>query len=275
MRLDGIGTVDFAPVYLAGNLVTGVNCFCVLGSMITSEDDALVTLQHRTALAWGQFWNLFDEITNGNTPPGVHVDTPLGCCDFGPFCETVPDTQIRERHHGPTCGRETTKARERWHLRTFRGGLARAEAMGFPRAEKMVVAKRWNFAGHVARIRTSNQTLHSFWKCAISPGGGTTEDDGATDNFTDNLEASDAGNITLMVYGSKSGFEWKTVAKDRPRFGASVMEFTKLMRRNHERSRMATMRLGYEISSVCMSNSDMSDVPLSSSHRDDGSESNA
>ena len=49
----GIGIDDLAPMYLAGNLVTRVTSFCVLGSMITSEDDALVSLQHRTALAWG------------------------------------------------------------------------------------------------------------------------------------------------------------------------------------------------------------------------------
>ena len=53
---------ELAPLYLAGNLVTRVNRFCVLGSMVTSEDNALVTLQHRTTLAWGQFWNLKDQL---------------------------------------------------------------------------------------------------------------------------------------------------------------------------------------------------------------------
>ena len=58
----GIGIDDLAPVYVAGNHVTRVNSFCVFGSMFTSEDVALVTLQHRTALAWGQFWNLMDHL---------------------------------------------------------------------------------------------------------------------------------------------------------------------------------------------------------------------
>ena len=51
----GIGIDELAPVYFEGNLVTRVNSFCVLGSIVTSEYDALVTLQHRTTLALGQF----------------------------------------------------------------------------------------------------------------------------------------------------------------------------------------------------------------------------
>ena len=56
------GIDELAAVYFAGNLTTSLNIFCVLGSMVTSEDGALVTLQHRTTLAWGQFWNLKDQL---------------------------------------------------------------------------------------------------------------------------------------------------------------------------------------------------------------------
>ena len=40
----GIGTDELAPVYLAGHPVTRVSDFCVLGSMINSEDDAFLTV---------------------------------------------------------------------------------------------------------------------------------------------------------------------------------------------------------------------------------------
>ena len=63
----GIGIDDLAPVHLAGNLVTRVTNFCVLGSMINTEDDALMTLQHRTASAWRQFWNLKDQLRSRDT----------------------------------------------------------------------------------------------------------------------------------------------------------------------------------------------------------------
>ena len=63
----GIGIDDLVPMYLAGNLVTRVTSFCVLGSMIPSEDDALVSLQHRTALAWGQSWKLKEQLRSRDT----------------------------------------------------------------------------------------------------------------------------------------------------------------------------------------------------------------
>ena len=82
----GIGIDDLAPVYLARNHVTRVNC--VLGSMLTSEDVALVTPQHRTALVWSQFWNVMDHLRSrdspmdarlaGITPPGGHRDILQG-----------------------------------------------------------------------------------------------------------------------------------------------------------------------------------------------------
>ena len=85
----GNGIDDSAPVYVAGNHVTRVNSFCVLDSMLTSEDVALVTLQHRTALAWGQFGNLMDHLRSRDSsmdarlagitpPPGGHRDTHQG-----------------------------------------------------------------------------------------------------------------------------------------------------------------------------------------------------
>ena len=58
----GIGIDESAPVYLAGSFVTRVNRFCALRSVVTSEDDAPVTLQHRTTLAWVQLWNPKDQL---------------------------------------------------------------------------------------------------------------------------------------------------------------------------------------------------------------------
>ena len=49
-------------MYFAGNSVTRVNSFCVLGSVVTSDDHASVTLQHRTTSAWSQLWNLKDQL---------------------------------------------------------------------------------------------------------------------------------------------------------------------------------------------------------------------
>ena len=56
------------------------------------------------------------------------------------------------------------------------------------------------------------------WKCAISHGGGITKDDGgATDNFTDDLESSDAGKDILTIIGPKvdpNGRLWRITAPD-------------------------------------------------------------
>ena len=57
-----IGFDERASVYSAGNLVKIVSSFCVLGSKVDIEDDALLTLQHRTALVWGQFWKLKEQL---------------------------------------------------------------------------------------------------------------------------------------------------------------------------------------------------------------------
>ena len=38
----------------------------------------------------------------------------------------------------------------------------RPESGSFPRADKMVIAKRWNYAGRDARIWTSNPMLHQL-----------------------------------------------------------------------------------------------------------------
>ena len=106
------------------------------------------------------------------------------------------------------------RRRLEWHLRTFRGGLARAEAAGFPRADNMVIAKRWNHAGHVARIRTVDPMLHpTFWECVTSHCGGITHDDeGTIEFFTDDLGSNDAGDNTLMTAGPRpalNGRRWR------------------------------------------------------------------
>ena len=104
----------------------------------------------------------------------------------------------------------------------------RAEAMRFPRADQMVLAKRWIYAGHVARIWTSNHMLHQL---------------SATRDLTwwrDNERRWRSNRHFHRRPGiqrrweqqfddewTNSGFEWKIVAKDRPGFDAGLKEFKK------------------------------------------------
>ena len=92
-----------------------------------------------------------------------------------------------------------------WHLRTFRGGLARAEAMRFPRGDRMVIAKRSKYAGHNAHPENHIRRYINSWGFAISLGGGTTKDaGGTTGTFTDGLELNAAGNSTSMTTGKST-----------------------------------------------------------------------
>ena len=94
-------------------------------------------------------------------------------------------------------------------------------AMGFPRADKMVIQKRWSYAGCIA----SGKRNTNFWKCAISPGGETTKDDGeATDTATDDRVPKDAGNDTLAWLLEQC---WPEV-ENRPKFDGGLKEFTKI-----------------------------------------------
>ena len=61
---------------------------------------------------------------------------------------------------------------------------------------------------------------------------GTSKDD-------DDLEACDSGNNTLTIIVLQSGLEWKMVARGH---------LQNSVRPNHERSGVATMRLGYDSS---------------------------
>ena len=70
-----IGIDDMAPVYLAGNRVTRVTSFCVLGSMINSKDDPPLTLQHRAARR--QFWNLKDQLQARDTAMKSRLAVPV------------------------------------------------------------------------------------------------------------------------------------------------------------------------------------------------------
>ena len=111
----GIGIDDLAPVYLARNHVTRVNSFCVLGSMLTSEDVALVTLQHRTALVLGSVLECEEPPTiTGLWLALLHLAV---IAIFFRTAETrTPCAELYRAvrfvyfHHGPTHGRETTKA---------------------------------------------------------------------------------------------------------------------------------------------------------------------
>ena len=88
----------------------------------------------------------------------------------------------------------------------------RAETLGYPRTDKMVIAKRWSYAGHVARIWTSNQvkTLERQQTFSQTTGHPAT----FKPHFDD--------------CGHKCGTEWKTVAEDPPTFDANLKEFTKI-----------------------------------------------
>ena len=82
------------------------------------------------------------------------------------------------------------------------------------------------------------QCFTTFWECAFSHGGGITEDDaGAIDFSTADVESSDTDD-----YWTKTGLEWKTVARNIAKFDAGLEEFTKTFEANHERSMMVTMR---------------------------------
>ena len=154
----GIGIDEMAPVFLASDLVTGVTSFCVLGSMIETEDDPTMTLQHRAAVALCQLWNLKDQLRARDTTMKsrlavlhlvvIPAERAIRFV-FGTLVQRMEEKRRRPGERWPE-----------WHLRTFWGALARAEAMGYPRADKMVIQKRWSCAGHVARVWTSNQTLH-------------------------------------------------------------------------------------------------------------------
>ena len=139
---------------------------------INSEDDPLLTLQHRATLAWRHFWNLKDQLRARDATMksrlallhlAVILVLLLAAETWTPSVKIVHYNEILcitmvQRMEGER--RRPGKRWLKWHLRTFRGALARAEAIGFPRADKMVIQKRWSYAGHVARIWTSNETLH-------------------------------------------------------------------------------------------------------------------
>ena len=146
------------------------------------------------------------------------------------FREAVQGNQIRtstiaQRMEGR--GRRPGERWLHWYLRTF-GGLVRAEAMGFHRADKMVIAKRWNCAGHVARIWTTYQTLHQLlemryltWWRDHKRRWRSNRQFHRRPGIQRRWERRFDGN------GTKSGREWETLAKDRSRFGAGLKEFTK------------------------------------------------
>ena len=104
-------------------------------------------------------------------------------------------------------------------------GLARAEAVRFSRADKMVIAKRWNCAGHVARIKTPNPMLHHLL--------GTRDLTWCRDNnirWRSDRQLHRRPGIQrhweqhFDDCWTKTGLEWKTVTTDGPQFDAGLKE---------------------------------------------------
>ena len=167
-----------------------------------------MTLQHRTALAGRQFWNLKAQLRSPcASSPGGHSRTPKGRRDLDTLCETVQGNQIRVRHNGAARRREKTNAKETMVGLAFENlqgcPCARAEAMGFLRADKM--------AGHPIKCYIS------CWKCATSLGGGTTKDAGeAIHIFTHDRALSDAVNNTSTIIGTNAAWDGKRWRKTDP-----------------------------------------------------------
>ena len=116
-------------------------------SMITSEDEALVTLQHRTALACGQFWKLKEQLRSRDTSMKsrlalLHVAVMLvllwAAETWTPSVELFWAIRFV---YGTTVQRMEGRRRrpgERWleWLGNLWRRLVACESNGFPRAEK-------------------------------------------------------------------------------------------------------------------------------------------
>ena len=210
----GIGIDDMAPVYFAGNLVTRVNSFCVLGSMINSEDDPLLTLQHRAALAWRQCWNLKDELRARDTAMKsrlalLHLAViPVLLWAAGTWTPSV------KLYRAIRCVYGTLVQRMEGRRAKARGTMAQVALENIQVSPSAcrgngVSESRQNGASEAMELRrsrcshldiTSDATL-AFWKCAISLGGETIKDDGvATNTSIDDRVPKGAGNNTFDDY---------------------------------------------------------------------------
>ena len=186
--------------------------------------------KRRAALSWRQFWNLKDNSERDTTMNSrlafLHlavIPVLQGCRDLDTLMEIVQVNRM--------CGNRRRPG-ERWlerHLRKFRRARARADAMGLPRADKMVTQKRWSCAGHVARIWTSIQTIDwllgkrdiTWWRDNKRRWRGSRHfhrRPGTQRRWTQHFDGC----------WHNFGLDWKTVSKDRPTFDAGMKEFTKI-----------------------------------------------
>ena len=216
--------------------------------MVTDENDALVTLQHKTSLAWGHFWKLKERLRSRETLMKSRLALLL--LAVMPELLWAAETWTLSRKlfrairfvYGTIVQqmegrRRLGERRLDWHWRTFRGGMMRAVAMGSSASGQNGDLESMELCW----LRRTHPDFkpNASWKHWISHGGGTTEGaGGATVNFTDDMESSEAREPHFDDHWNKSGLEWKTLMKDSPRFDSGLKEFTKLrnMRSDERRS---------------------------------------